>query len=245
MAERGKKKIKETGKAKTKEPVKKPLHPLMYEIFGLVIIALAIIMVFEYGIVGITLYSIALFLFGNLHFVVPFMLIFIAILMMVKRQSVSMKNRMIIGVMFMVIRLKIFSHSIFFDELFKDSGLRSPSVFRETWRVLIQDGGVANRSNALGGGMIGALFFSACHLLFASSGTKIAAWVLFLIGLILVTGKALVPFIVEKFPQWRQKIQEKRSMKQPKPQKDNTFEKDYSRARGIVRERRNSGGYFY
>ena len=47
-------------------------------------------------------------------------------------------------------------------------------------------------------GMIGALLFSGLHVLFEASGAKVVAWVIFFIGLILVTGKALVPYLAEK-----------------------------------------------
>lgn len=219
MVVKKKSKIRVKGNTTTKKPEKKPLHPLMYEIFGLVLIAFAIISVFEYGMVGHFIQSAALFLFGNLNFVVPFLAILIAIMMMVTRKGVSLKNRMIIGVLIMVSSLAIFSHGIFFDELLRGSGLRSESVFRETWRILIQEGGIVNRSNALGGGMVGAFFFSGFHVLFDSSGTKVAAWVMFAIGLILVTGKALVPYIVEKGPSLGKKFKERKKNKDSKPEK--------------------------
>lgn len=210
-------KAKPKGKAASKE--KKELHPLMYEIFGLILIAFAIITVFEYGVIGKIIYSISLFLFGNLHFVVPFIALLIAVMMMVKRKGVSMKNRIIIGVLVMVTSLTIFSHGIFFEELIKGEKLRSESVFRETWRVLITNGGISARSDALGGGMIGALFFSGFHLLFDASGTKVAAWVMFAIGLILVTGKALVPFIVDSASEWKNKLQARKKKKPAKQEK--------------------------
>ena len=71
-------------------------------------------------------------------------------------------------------------------------------MLRESWRILINSEGIIHRSNALGGGMIGALLFSALHVLFEATGAKVVAWVIFFIGLILVTGKALVPYLAEK-----------------------------------------------
>lgn len=201
---------KKTGAKKTKTPPpkteKKPLNPIMYEIFGILLIALAIITVFEYGIIGRTIQTIALFLFGNLHFIVPFLTILIAIRMMVKRATVSLKNRTIIGVLFMFLSLMVFSHSIFFEELMKRGTLASDSVFRETWRVLIEKDGIVKRSNALGGGMIGAFFYSSLHLLLDVKGTKVAMWVMFLIGFILASGKAMVPFLVENMSKWKPKL---------------------------------------
>jgi len=200
---------------------KKDMHPLMYEILGLLLIALAVIMIFEYGMIGRILQTIAMFLFGNLHFAVPFMLIFVALLMMIGRKKVGIKDRLILGMFLIVMSLTIFSHGILFEQLSKSGGLLSDSVLRESWRILINTEGIIHRSNALGGGMIGALLFSGLHVLFEASGAKVVAWVIFFIGLILVTGKALVPYLAEKTPdifgKWKKKHRDKKKNTPKKP----------------------------
>ncbi|WP_155590294.1 FtsK/SpoIIIE family DNA translocase [Lysinibacillus cavernae] len=201
---------------------KKEMHPLMYEILGLLLIALAVIMIFEYGMIGRILQTIAMFLVGNLHFAVPFMLIFIALLMMIGRKKVGINDRLILGMLLIIMSLTIFSHGILFEQLSKSGGLLSDSVLRESWRILIDTEGIMHRSNALGGGMIGALLFSGLHVLFEASGAKVVAWVIFFIGLILVTGKALVPYLAEKTPdlfgKWKKKHSDK---KKNTPKKQN------------------------
>ncbi|MEB2278476.1 DNA translocase FtsK [Lysinibacillus xylanilyticus] len=200
-------------KSKTSKE-KKEMHPLMYEILGLILIALAVIMIFEYGMIGRVLQTIAMFFLGNLHFAVPFMLIFVALLLMIGRKKVSIYDRLILGMLLIVMSLTIFSHGILFEQLSKSGGLLSDSVLRESWRILINSEGIIHRSNALGGGMIGALLFSALHVLFEATGAKVVAWVIFFIGLILVTGKALVPYLAEKMPdlfgKWQKKHREKK-----------------------------------
>jgi len=200
---------------------KKEMHPLMYEILGLLLIALAVIMIFEYGMIGRILQTIAMFLLGNLHFAVPFMLIFVALLMMIGRKKVGIKDRLILGMFLIVMSLTIFSHGILFEQLSKSGGLLSDSVLRESWRILINTEGIIHRSNALGGGMIGALLFSGLHVLFEASGAKVVAWVIFFIGLILVTGKALVPYLAEKTPdifgKWKKKHRDKKKNTPKKP----------------------------
>ncbi|MET0785438.1 MAG: hypothetical protein ABWY25_01875, partial [Paenisporosarcina sp.] len=66
---------------KKKRPIKKkktePMHPLMYEIIGLLLIGLGIITFFEYGFIGFTLSSLARFLFGNWHVAVSLFLLVI------------------------------------------------------------------------------------------------------------------------------------------------------------------------
>ena len=209
--------------ANKKKPTsdKKEMHPLMYEILGVIFIAAAIIMIFEYGMIGRILQTIAMFFLGNLHFAVSFMLIFIAVLLMISRKKVSLKDRLIVGMVLIVASLTIFSHSILFEQLSKSSGLLSDSVLRESWRILIDTEGVVHRSNSLGGGMVGALLFSGLHVLFEATGAKVVAWVILFIGLILVTGKALVPFLAEKTPtlfgKWQKKRQEKKKNNPKKP----------------------------
>ncbi|NLY80594.1 MAG: DNA translocase FtsK, partial [Lysinibacillus sp.] len=135
-----------------------------------------------------------------LHFAVPFFMVFIALLLMIKREKIALTNRVVQGALFITFSLTVFSHSVLFEELYHRDALQSQSVLKETWRILMEDEGIINRSNALGGGFIGALLFSMFHILFGATGARVAATLMFLIGIILITGKAFVPIIAEKLP---------------------------------------------
>ncbi|MER1984821.1 MAG: DNA translocase FtsK [Solibacillus sp.] len=201
---------KSNRQAKKKQPKIKEkqegLHPLAYEIIGLTFIAVAAIEFFEFGIVGRVMHSVAMFLFGNLHFFVPLLLLLCAFMLMVRRKGVAFTGRVVYGVLLVGASLSIFSHHMLFENLYAANMLLSDSVLRETWRLLIGAEGITLRSNTLGGGMIGALLFSMLHVLFDSAGTKVAAFVLFISGMILITGKAFVPAIVEKLPAFKNKF---------------------------------------
>lgn len=197
--------IVKKGPAKSKKAASKakkdtPSHPLMYEIIGLVLIGFAIIIFFEYGIVGRLLQSLSLFLFGNWAIVVPFLLIVSALLLMVKRTVPNLKNRLIIGSLLITGGLTLFSHIALFEQLFEGNAIQSNSVLKETWRILITSGGIEDHSHALGGGMIGAVLFACFFALFDSAGAKIAGWLMVLIGIVLITGKALIPYLASKLP---------------------------------------------
>lgn len=207
-------------KAKSKPTTKatnqdKELHPLAYEIIGLLLIAFAVIEFFEFGIIGRWTFSIAIFLFGNLHFIVPVLCFLIAGMLMVRRRGVAFNNRIVYGVLFVGASLTIFSHSLLFEQLYTANALISNSILKETWRILISTEGIVNRSNALGGGMIGGLLFSVLHVLFDAGGTKIAATVIMAIGIILITGKAFVPLLIEKAPKLKGTL--KRTNRNPSP----------------------------
>jgi len=198
-----------------KTKAKKGLHPLAYEIIGLLLIGLAIIVFFEYGVVGRTIQMVSMFLFGNLFIVVPFFAVLIAVLLMIQREGIGFTDRIVQGSILIVCSLAIFSHSVLFEELYNSNKLLSNSVIRETWRLLMETDGIKNHSTALGGGMIGALLFSMFHILFDSAGAKIAAWFLFFIGMILITGKALVPALVENAPKWKKKFPRRKRRAKP------------------------------
>ena len=220
-----KKSVKQKDKAKVKPNSEK--SPILYEISGLILIGFAIITFFELGIFGRIVRTISMFFFGNLHFFVPFIALSVAIVFMFRRKGAAFNKRSLIGIGLVLASFTIFSHSILFEQLHKSNLLLSNSVIKETWRILISSDGIINRSNALGGGMIGALSFSMLHLLFDSSGAKVVAWIMLVVGIILVTGKALIPFLFDQAPKMRGKINETRSRRaNDKKRKANIGPKD-------------------
>ena len=78
------------------------MHPLMYEIIGLIIIGFAIISFFEYGLVGRGLAYLGYFLFGNWHIAVPFMLIVFALIIMIKQSVPAWNHRLLLGLCFCI-----------------------------------------------------------------------------------------------------------------------------------------------
>jgi S-DNA-T family DNA segregation ATPase FtsK/SpoIIIE len=222
---------KRKGKRKVNHRKKKQpgMHPLLYEVIGLAMIGLAVIIMFEFGPAGRGLSSATRFLFGNLHIAIPFLLIVQALIFMIMRKVGGWKNRIMGGSLFILASLLLFSHVHLFKELNESRVLMSDSALRETWKVLIVNDGIADRTGALGGGMLGAFLFAMFYSLFDSAGATVAGVLLLLIGLVLLTGKALVPIIAEKFPEMvesfkktfsekvsRDKIEKKPKKEEPK-----------------------------
>ncbi|WP_342512546.1 DNA translocase FtsK [Sporosarcina sp. FSL K6-1522] len=199
MAKKATKKKKGSSAKKKKSS---DLHPLVYEVIGLLMIGLAVIIIFEYGIAGRTLSSASRFIFGNWHAAVPLLLIIQALMFMIKQKVGGWKNRIVIGSLFILSSLILFSHIHLFKELYESRVLMSNSALKETWKVLVTNDGIASRSGALGGGMAGAILFALFHSLFDSAGATVAGILLLLIGVMLLTGKALVPYVIEHFPKW-------------------------------------------
>ena len=193
------------------------MHPLLYEIIGLLIIGLSIISFFEYGLVGEFLAYISYFLFGNWHIAVPFMLIVYALIIMIKQSVPAWNHRLLLGCTFILSSLLLFSHIALFQQLFDGKALVTNSILRESYRVLVESGGITDRNSSLGGGIIGALLFASLHVLFASAGAKVAGWLMLFIGIVLLTGKALVPYLVETFPKLKESFLNRSKKKKKKP----------------------------
>ncbi|MEK5039492.1 DNA translocase FtsK [Sporosarcina sp. FSL K6-3457] len=169
---------------------------------------LAVIIIFEFGIVGRGLSSVARFILGNWHSAIPLLLIVQALMFMIKRKAGGWKNRIVGGSLFILASLVLFSHVYLFKELHASRILMTDSALKETWKVLITNGGITSRSGALGGGMIGAVLFALFHSLFDSAGAMVAGVLLLLIGLVLITGKAFVPYVIDYFPKIVEKLTE-------------------------------------
>ncbi|CAM3073246.1 DNA translocase FtsK [Filibacter tadaridae] len=214
-----KKSKKKRRKSTAKKKGSSDLNPLLYEVIGLAMIGLAVIIIFEFGVAGRSLSSVSRFIFGNWHGAVPLLLIIQALMFMIKQKMGGWKNRIFIGSLFILAGLVLFSHVHLFKELYESRVLMTNSVLKETWKVLILNDGIASRSGALGGGMIGAVLFAMFHALFDSAGATVAGVLLFLIGFILLTGKALVPYIVERFPKLIESTKELFTRKE-KPESD-------------------------
>lgn len=207
----GKKKKKSTAKKKKSSDV----HPLIYEVMGLVMIGLAIIIIFEFGVVGRGLSSLSRFIFGNWHVAIPLLLIVQALMFMIKQKVGGWRNRVVGGCLFILASFVLFSHVHLFKELYESRVLMTDSALKETWKVLITNDGITSRSGALGGGVIGAILFAMFYSLFDSAGATVAGILLFLIGVVLLTGKAFVPYVAEHFPKLLKSLKDSFPKKAP------------------------------
>ncbi len=208
---------RKSGKKKKKSPTKKKkssgLQPLIYEVMGLVMIGLAIIIIFEFGIVGRGLSSLSRFIFGNWHVAIPLLLIVQALMFMIKQKMGGWRNRIVGGCLFILASFVLFSHVHLFKELYESRVLMTNSALKETWKVLVTNDGISSRSGALGGGMAGGILYAMFYSLLDSAGATVAGILLFLIGIVLISGKAFVPFVAEQFPKLLKSMKDSFSIK--------------------------------
>ncbi|MBQ0139362.1 MAG: cell division protein FtsK [Kurthia sp.] len=199
-------KRKTPAKRKTVAAKKQPISPLVYEIVGLVLIAIAIFALFKLGFVGEFLQSIIKLFFGSWYIVIPFLICAYAAYMMIKRVLPEFKNRFLWGFSLLLIGATLFSHI----SLFKNTMDAEKSVLTQTWQLLITNKGIFEADASLGGGLVGGLVFALFHVLFDTTGSFIIAWLLMLVAIILITGRALVPYLTQQIPIWKEAIAARR-----------------------------------
>ncbi|ARJ40084.1 cell division protein FtsK [Sporosarcina ureae] len=228
-----KKRAKKRAPAKKRQQKKQQsqMQPLWFEILGVVLIGIAIIMIFEFGVIGRGLSAFSRFLLGNWYVALPFLIIVQALIFMIKRQIGGYKHRIVIGCLFILSSMLLFSHVHLFQTLYESKVLMSNSALKETWKVLITNDGIHDQTGTLGGGMLGAVLFAMFYSLVDSSGATVAGVLLLLIGIILLTGKALIPFLVEQTPILMNAIKKKWAAREKKSVKS-LEEKRKESARG-------------
>ena len=86
------------------------MHPLLYEVIGLLLIGLAVIGLFEFGPVGSAIHFVGEALFGNWHMALPFFFILYALWMMVKQTFPKWTNRITSGSILVFTGILMLSH---------------------------------------------------------------------------------------------------------------------------------------
>ncbi|HSI68331.1 MAG TPA: DNA translocase FtsK [Planococcus sp. (in: firmicutes)] len=195
-------KPKSTSKAKTgkkaKNKQKQPMPMIAYEVIGIVILGITLLMIFKLGAVGRFLSNSTDYLLGFFSFLIPIALIAIAIYVMVKRSWPRPKLKMVVAGTFMLTGLLLIAHLIWSAGSIVP--IHAGNVITQTEVNIKMTGSIWDNYSSIGGGMLGALLFSIFHTLFETIGTWLIAFILLSIGAIILTGKAAAPFIAERMP---------------------------------------------
>lgn len=168
---------------------------VQYELSAIALLAVAIISMAKLGAVG--KYSVLFFRFwlGEWYILGLIGLIISCVYMMWKRRIPSFFHTKLIGIYFIVSSLLIMSHSTNFYLLSNHGMYKDPSIIRMTFNAFMMEYHGETTTTGLGGGMIGAVLFALFHYLFADAGTKIIAFILIIVGFILITGKSFGDFL--------------------------------------------------
>lgn len=223
-------------KRKKRKSKKSWTRQFAFEVAGLALFALSTIAIARLGMAGHTLVQLFRFFGGEWYILFLVGLFILSFYFIWKREKPDFWTRRLTGFYLMVFSILLLSHVQLFENLTGEGGWNDPSVIRNTWDLYWMQvkGDIA--ATDLGGGMIGAVAFAFCYLLFDAGGTEIIALILLVIAFILVTGKSLGETLSKVFGKvfsaaksqyeklkadlqdWKYEIAEKKKNKQEKSQ---------------------------
>lgn len=194
-------KRKTPAKKKPASKKKQPMSMIWYEVIGLLLIGVSVLMAFQLGIIGKMLLNTAELVTGYLAIFVPFILLVVAIYVMVKRSWPKPRLKIVSSGLFVLTGILLICHLVWASGSILP--ITSDNVLAETIKATKITGSLWQTYTASGGGILGALLYAMFHVLFDTAGTWIIAIILLSIGAIMLTGKAAAPYLAEKMPSMR------------------------------------------
>ncbi|MFC3882514.1 DNA translocase FtsK [Bacillus songklensis] len=215
---------------------------IRFELTGLLLFAISCIAMANLGVVGRSLALFFRLFTGEWYMVSLLALLILSIFIIFKLRWPRLVTRQLIGVYIIFAAILLLSHVKLFENLSRDGAFAHPSVILNTWDLFLLEAKGQSVPRDLGGGMIGAVLFAAFYYLFDSLGTEFFAFIMIIIGFILVTGRSLretlykllspvLSFLVSETKEglldikdWLQRLKNKR--KKPKRKKKPSIPKE-------------------
>ena len=205
-------------KKKSRKTKKNEKPTYLVELYGVILILIAILGIGKYGVVGRVVASFALFLVGNLYFFLLIVLLITGIFIIINRKGVNMLSSKMIGIYLFVIGIVVLMHQNYVLD-----NINTSKIFTETIDYLmlgiekIMDksvqAGIFNMALAnTGGGLLGAIFSSLFYALFEAPGTKVVVPILLVSGFMIFTGLS----IKDIYDKGKEKARNLKSYKKPK-----------------------------
>jgi DNA segregation ATPase FtsK/SpoIIIE, S-DNA-T family len=162
---------------------------VQYELAGLALLAFAIIAMADLGAVGRAVVMFFRFFFGEWYMLSLVGLVVFSIYIMWKRSLPFIFHTKLIGTYLIVGAILLLSHVTLFELLSNGGKFEDPSVIKNTFDLYVMEAKGETSTTDLGGGMIGAVMFALFYFLFDAAGSQLIAFLLIIIGAILVTGR--------------------------------------------------------
>ncbi len=165
-------------------------NTLVYELYGLILLAVFLITLSKFGWFGETFSWIFRFFSGTWDFIISLIGIYSALYIMIRRKWPVLYSPRWIGLFIMLFSILLFDHIFLFDQLSAQGKFTDQNIMKISWDAILQEKAQLEKGQIsttdIGGGMIGAIGLAINYYLFARTGTMIIAVFSFLIGLMLL-----------------------------------------------------------
>ncbi len=174
---------------------------LKYEVLGLLAFVVGLVTLGDLGAVGQGLDDLCVMLAGNWHFLAPLYLMWIASIVMVRRNRFRF-TLFQAGIAMLLLVVLVWSELDLYSQGVIQYGTTHPGLLHltqlgitsltQSLRVLIVDRSTVLPPADAGGGMIGYALFAGLKYLFAVTGTMLVLIVATMIAIVLMTRKSIV-----------------------------------------------------
>lgn len=207
-------------KKKKRKVEKKPSSGYKVELIGVILIAISIIGICQFGIVGNFLSGFASFLVGTAYNILLASLLVIGMYMIVKRQAPDFFTSKLVGLYIIILSLLILFHANYIKHL----GIEGFEVIKETINNLM--GAINGVEKIQGGGIFGAILSVLFVKLFTVTGTRVVCIVLLICGLVMFTGMSIYDMITKSKNKVKEVIKKSHKDKDDIKIVEDNYEKD-------------------
>lgn len=166
------------------------------ELLGLIIIVVSIIGLLESGWLGKHVLAFLFrFLAGSWDFVLPILLIGVALHMMFTRKMPRLTPQLF-GSLLILLAILVWDHLLLYKLLSADGRFADQNMIRTTWDRLLMDQSQKVSTTGVGGGMVGALVFTVSNGLVGMIGTGLIIILLLLIGIMFLLKLSYVDILL-------------------------------------------------
>lgn len=220
-------------KKKTKSSSKDKKPNYIIELYGILLILVAILGIGKYGPAGRIIASFSLFLVGNLYLFLLLFLLGIGAYVVVKRSFPNFFTSKLLGVYLMLIGILVFLHQTYVLE-----NITKQDIFSSTMESIMSGIDSIMKKEAVsgifstiiantGGGILGAIFAIIFYSLFEESGTSVVVWVLLISGFMIFTGLSIIDLFTGALDKGKEIMPKKKEKKEkPKEIKEESAKKD-------------------
>lgn len=153
---------------------------IMFEIYGIVLLALSLITIASYGAIGRNLTYLARFVVGTWDFLIPLIGIGLAVYVMAHHKWPDHWSSRWTGIVLVLMALITFNHYLTFKTFHTNTG-----IVDQTWYLLLEER-TSEAPLDIGSGMLGAFSYALLHFLFDDIGTLIVLAAVVCCGFLLI-----------------------------------------------------------
>lgn len=168
---------------------------VFFEIWGIFLIILAIIIISELGAIGRLLSVFMLLMFGDWYWVFIIYQVYYGVYMITKHKFPKYNSLVIIGMIMIFSSLIVYSHF----PIYRYLKTNNQSIVVGSWKLFMKYLNIDYENQIFGGGIVGALLFQLYHVLLGVVGTHIINAIVLANGIAFLFEKSLIDFITDVY----------------------------------------------